>query len=111
MWQQSQRRNGLRACISPALADGAACRFSLPSDGGAACRIQIRRLIGGAPPPAFRRVSRIDILHMGCLQALDALQRSRGLRGVAETLFGADTMGSTAAVGSCPWPPSHGEVL
>jgi len=82
MWQQSPRRNGLRACISPALADGAACRFSLPSDGGAACRVQIRRLIGEVPP-ACRRVSRIDILNIGCLQELDALRRSRGQRGVA----------------------------
>lgn len=85
--------HGLHACISPALGDGTACRVSLPLDGDAAgCRAQVRQLLGGLPPPAFRRVSRTDILHMRCLQALDALQDDHGQRGVAEALFGADTV-------------------
>jgi hypothetical protein len=81
----------LRACIAPALADGAACRVSLPFDGNAAAhRAQLRLLLGDHPPESFRRVSRIDVLHLRALQALDALQAGCGQRGVAEAVFGAD---------------------
>ncbi|MGJ7530697.1 DNA -binding domain-containing protein [Variovorax sp. GB1P17] len=85
--------HGLHACISPALANGAACRVSLPLDGKpAACRTQMRRLLGELPQPCFRHVSRTAVLHMRGLQALDAQQGDCGQRGVAEALFGADTV-------------------
>lgn len=85
--------HGLHACISPALADGAACRVSIPLDGKpAACRTQMRLLLGELPRPCFRHVSRTAVLHMRGLQALDALRGDCGQRGVAEALFGADTV-------------------
>jgi hypothetical protein len=84
---------GLHACISPALADGGACRFSLPLDGKASiCKAQMHLLLGDLPQLGLRHVSRVDVLHMRGLQALDAMQAGCGQRGVAEALFGADTV-------------------
>ena len=82
---------GLHACISPALADGEACRASFPLDGKpAACRTQMHLLLGDLPEPCLRHVSRTAVLHMRGLQALDALEGDCGQRDVAEALFGAD---------------------
>lgn len=85
--------HGLRACVSPALADGEACRFSIPLDGkSATCKAQTHLLLGDLPQPGSRHVSRTAVLHMRGLQALDAMQGDCGQRGAAEALFGADTV-------------------
>lgn len=74
----------LRACLSPELNKGSACRLSLPNHGDARCIDHaIQTIAGDADPALFRRASRLDILHMRALQALDALQGGCGQRGVA----------------------------
>lgn len=86
----------LRASVSPALAEGSLCRLSLPLGGGAAAahdaRALVQALCGEHPMPAFRRVSRMDLLHLRGLQALDAWQAGCGHREVAEAVFGAEAV-------------------
>lgn len=83
----------LRSSLSPALADGAAYRLSLPPGGDAVAGSSLLHALRGEPPASVsRRVSRLDLLHMRGLQALDALQAGCGQRGVAEALFGADAV-------------------
>ncbi|WP_407655060.1 DNA -binding domain-containing protein [Acidovorax benzenivorans] len=77
--------------MSPALAEGSACRLSLPPGGeAAAASAALQVLRGEHHAPAFRHVSRMDLLHMRGLQALDALQAGCGHREIAEAVFGAD---------------------
>lgn len=83
----------LRSSLSPALADGAVCRLSLPPGGDASAGSSVLHALHGHNPASVsRRVSRLDLLHMRGLQALDALQAGCGQRGVAEALFGADAV-------------------
>ena len=83
----------LRSSLSPALVDGAACRLSLPPGGDAAVGSSLLQALHGEhPTPAPWRVSRLDLLQMRGLQALDALHAGCGQRGVAEALFGADAV-------------------
>lgn len=84
-------RQRLRTSVSPALAEGSACRLSLPPGGDAgAAAAALQGLRGEHHAPAFRHVSRMDLLHMRGLQALDALQAGCGHREIAEAVFGAD---------------------
>ncbi len=84
-------RQRLRTSVSPALVEGSACRPSLPTGGeAAAASAALQGLRGEYQAPAFRHVSRMDLLHMRCLQALDALQAGCGHREIAEAVFGAD---------------------
>lgn len=83
----------LRASLSPALADGQPCRFSIPLGMDAApCHAQLRLVAGERSAPAFRRVARSHLLHVRCLQALDAQQAGLGQRDVAQVLFGASAV-------------------
>lgn len=87
------RGHRLRSSLSPALVDGAACRLSLPPGGEAAAGSSLLHALHGQHPASVSwRVSRLDLLHMRGLQALDALQAGCGQRGVAEALFGADAV-------------------
>mgnify|MGYP001756720568 FL=1 len=84
-------RQRLQTSVSPALAEGSACRLSLPAGGeAAAASVALRGLRGEHQAPAFRHVSRMDLLHMRGLQALDALQAGCGHREIAAAIFGAD---------------------
>lgn len=84
-------RQQLRTSVSPALAEGSACRLSLPPGGEAAvASAALQDLRGEHRAPAFRHVSRMDLLHMRGLQALDAMQAGCGHREIAEAVFGAD---------------------
>lgn len=84
-------RQRLRTSVSPALAEGSACRLSLPPGGeAAAASAALQGLRGEHHAPAFRHVSRMDMLHMRGLQAIDALQVGCGHREIAEAVFGAD---------------------
>lgn len=86
----------LRASVSPALAEGSPCRPSLPLGGGAAaardaCAL-MQALRSAHSAPAFRRVSRMDLLHLRGLQALDAWQAGCGHREVGEAVFGTEAV-------------------
>lgn len=84
-------RQRLQTSVSPALAEGSVCRLSLPPGGeAAAASAALQGLRGEHHAPAFRHVSRVDLLHMRGLQALDALQAGCGHREIAEAVFGVD---------------------
>lgn len=84
-------RQRLQTSVSPTLAEGSACRLSLPPGGEAvAVSAALQGLRGEHHAPAFRHVSRMDLLHMRGLQALDALEAGCGHREIAEAVFGAD---------------------
>lgn len=85
-----------RLCASLALnlKEGACCHVTVPVDTRRAeGRAQCQWLTGdpGQPCPATA-VSRVDLLHMRFLQALDALQAGCTQRGVAIVLFGSETV-------------------
>lgn len=83
----------LRVSLSPALTDGATCRLSVPLSGDVAAAALLQQALQGEhPAPAAQRVSRLDLLHMRGLQALDASQAGCSQRRVAEALFGADAV-------------------
>ena len=86
-------RHRLRVSLSPALTDGAACRLSVPLGGDIAAAALLQQALQGEhSAPASQRVSRLDLLHMRGLQALDASRAGCSQRRVAEALFGADAV-------------------
>jgi len=82
-----------QASLAPALAHGSACRFAMPPGGDvAAVSAVLRALRANNAGPAFRHVSRTDLLHLRGLQALDAFQAGCGHREIGEAIFGAEAI-------------------
>lgn len=85
-----------RLCASLALnqEEGAGCHVTVPVDTRRAeGRAHCQWLTGDPDQPCpAKAVSRVDLLHMRCLQALDALQAGCTQRGVAIVLFGPEAV-------------------
>ena len=87
----------LRASLSPELEDGAACALVVPLDAPLRTRLpgyelQARVIRGEVPRPSPRQVTRMALLHLRALQALDARQAGARHRDIAGALFGAEAV-------------------
>lgn len=86
--------NRVCACLALNLEAGAACHVTVPvgsrrTEGVALCL----RLAGDSPECCrARAVTRVDLMHMRCLQAFDTLQDGGTQRDVAVVLFGVDAV-------------------
>lgn len=88
-----QGREVLRACLAPSLESGAACRITAPGDAHcSACRAVHGALVRDLKPCIPRSVSRIHLMHMRCLQALDAQEAGKTQRETAVGIFGAQAV-------------------
>lgn len=80
----------LRACLAPNMESDIACRITAPGDAHcSACRAVHEALVRDPKPCIPQSVSRINLLHMRCLQALDAQQAGKTQRETAVGIFGA----------------------
>lgn len=89
----------LRASLSPALEEGAACDVVVPLDKPLRARLaeyeeQARVIRGEVPVPSPRQATRHTLLHHRALQALDARQAGARHRDMAENMFGIEAVQS-----------------
>ena len=85
-----------RVVLAGDLADGAACRCTVPL--GPRLRAELAQFEAQADaiqgraltPPLARRAARAPVLHLRALQALDAAQAGATHRDIAEAVFDAD---------------------
>lgn len=82
-----------RVCLAPNFDPGLPCRITLPAGiEQKAGELALRSL---SPDPALNLSStatRVQLLHMRCLQALDALQAGLRQRDIAAAVFGAEAV-------------------
>ncbi|MDA8520137.1 DUF2285 domain-containing protein [Acidovorax sp. NCPPB 4044] len=80
-----------RACLASNLDPCLPCRITLPVGlGSKACDLALRSLSPDPAQSCSSSVTRIQLLHMRCLQALDALQAGFRQRDVAAAVFGPE---------------------
>lgn len=81
------------AGLSLNLEEGASCRITMPPEADPSAHKRLLQQLGGdALHGHVLSVTRVDLLHMRCLQALDALQAGCRQREVAIAIFGAQAV-------------------
>lgn len=81
------------ACLSPNLEEGTTSCITMPPEADRSAHKRLVQQLGGDVLSGhFLSVTRVDLLHMRCLQALDALQAGCRQREVAIAIFGAQAV-------------------
>lgn len=81
------------AGLSLNLEEGASFRITMPPEADRSAYERLLQQLGGDSLNGhFLSVTRVDLLHMRCLQALDALQAGCRQREVAIAIFGAQAV-------------------
>jgi hypothetical protein len=81
------------ASLSPNLESGTTCLITMPQESDqVAHKRLLQQLVGGALSGRVLSITRVDLLHMRCLQALDALQAGCRQPEVAIAIFGVQAV-------------------